>query len=157
MKRFNRPLEADETTLREVRAIYADLSRRPIDRNCVRMKTCCHFKLTGRIPFLTKGEAIVAARALRQTGRKRLPDAVGGSCPLLDQATGDCMIYESRPFGCRTHFCAAAGGPYARGEVIDLIRRLEELDARLNGDGPRRIEVAVSAALERRREPATPP
>jgi Fe-S-cluster containining protein len=99
----------------------------------------------------------VAAGALRQAGRERLPDAVGGGCPLLDQATGDCMIYESRPFGCRTHFCAAAGGPYARGEVIDLIRRLEELDARLNGDGPRRIEVAVSAALERRREPATPP
>jgi Fe-S-cluster containining protein len=157
MKEANRPLDADETTLKEVRAIYADLSQRPIDRNCVRMQTCCHFKLTGRTPFLTKGEAIVAARALRQAGRKRLPDAVGGGCPLLDQATGDCMIYESRPFGCRTHFCAAAGGPYARGEVIDLIRRLEELDARLNGDGPRRIEVAVSAALERRREPATPP
>jgi Fe-S-cluster containining protein len=149
MKKVNRPLDADETTLKEVRAIYAELSQRPIDRNCVRMKTCCHFKLTGRTPFLTKGEAIVAARALRQAGRKRLPAAVGGSCPLLDQATGDCMIYESRPFGCRTHFCAAAGGPYARGEVIDLIRRLEELDGRLKGDGPRRIEVAVSAALER--------
>jgi Fe-S-cluster containining protein len=157
MKKVSRPLDADETTLKEVRAIYAELSRRPIDRNCVRMKTCCHFKLTGRTPFLTKGEAIAAARALRQAGRKRLPDAVGGACPLLDQATGDCMIYESRPFGCRTHFCAAAGGPYARSEVIDLIRRLEELDARLNGEGPRRIEVAVSAALARRREPATPP
>jgi Fe-S-cluster containining protein len=157
MKKANHPLEADETTLKEVRAIYAELSQQQIDRNCVRMKTCCHFKLTGRTPFLTKGEAIVAARALRQTGRTRLPDAVGGSCPLLDQATGDCMIYESRPFGCRTHFCAAAGGPYARGEVIDLIRRLEELDARLKGDGPRRIEVALSAALSRRRESATPP
>ena len=157
MKKVNRPLDADETTLKEVRAIYAELSQRPIDRNCARMKTCCHFKLTGRTPFLTKGEAIVAARALRQAGRKRLPDAGGGSCPLLDQATGDCMIYGSRPFGCRTHFCAAAGGPYARGEVIDLIRRLEELDARLKGDGPRRIEVALSAALTRRREPATPP
>jgi uncharacterized protein len=157
MKKVSRLLDADETTLKEVRAIYAELSQRPIDRNCVRMKTCCHFKLTGRTPFLTKGEAIVAARALRQAGRKRLPNAVGGSCPLLDQATGDCMIYESRPFGCRTHFCAAAGGPYARDEVIDLIRRLEELDARLKGDGPRRIEVALSAALSRRRESATPP
>lgn len=157
MKKVIRPLDADETTLKEVRAIYAELSQRPIDRNCVRMKTCCRFKLTGRTPFLTKGEAIVAARALRKAGRNRLPNAVGGSCPLLDQATGDCMIYENRPFGCRTHFCAAAGGPYARGEVIDLIRRLEELDARLNGDGPRRIEVAVSVALEQRREPVTPP
>ena len=42
---------------------------------------------------------------------------------------GRCLIYAGRPFGCRTHFCAAAGGPYARREVIDLIHRLEDLDA----------------------------
>ena len=67
---------------------------------------------------------------------------------MLDTATGDCIIYESRPFGCRTHFCAAAGGPYARGEVIDLIRRLEDLDEKLAGDGPRKIEVAMQTALQ---------
>ncbi|MEY2548698.1 MAG: uncharacterized protein QOD64_1280, partial [Verrucomicrobiota bacterium] len=59
--------------LEEVRQVYADLAARPIERNCVRLKECCHFKLTGRTPYLTKGEALVAARALRTTGRTRLP------------------------------------------------------------------------------------
>jgi Fe-S-cluster containining protein len=136
------------TAADEVRAIYAELSQRPIDRNCVRAKNCCHFKLTGRTPFLTKGEAMVAAQALRRTGRTRLPGAPVGFCPLLDRSTGDCLIYESRPFGCRTHFCAAAGGPYARAEVIDLIRRLEELDEQLDGDGPHKLEEALRVALE---------
>ena len=131
----------------EVRAIYEELARRPIDRNCVRAKECCHFKLTGRTPFLTNGEAIVAAQGLRATGRTRLPAVNDGRCPMLEAATGDCLIYENRPFGCRTHFCAAAGGPYARREVIDLIRRLEALDAKLGGNGPRNIEEAVRTAL----------
>jgi uncharacterized protein len=147
MRRFNAKTTS-ATARDEVRAIYAELAQRPIDRNCVRAKNCCHFKLTGRTPFLTKGEGLVAAQALRATGRTRLPATTDGSCPMLDQSTGDCIVYESRPFGCRTHFCAAAGGPYARGEVIDLIRRLEEIDARLNGDGPRKIEGALRAALE---------
>ena len=119
-----------------------------MERNCVRLKECCHFKLTGRTPLLTKGEALVAARALRQTGRTRLPAARSGACPLLHPDTGDCIIYESRPFGCRTHFCAAAGGPYARSEVIDLIRRLEQVDAILGGDGVHKIEEAVRRALD---------
>jgi Fe-S-cluster containining protein len=67
---------------------------------------------------------------------------------MLDSATGNCIIYESRPFGCRTHFCAAAGGPYARREVIDLIRRLEAVDESLDGTGPRLLENAIADALE---------
>ena len=136
-----------ENALREVRQIYADLAARPIDRNCVRLKECCHFKLTGRTPYLTKGEALVAAQALRATGRRQLPTNPNGACPLLDGQTGDCLIYDSRPFGCRTHFCAAAGGPYARREVIDLIRRLEEIDHSLGGTGPRMLQNAVMDAL----------
>jgi Fe-S-cluster containining protein len=132
----------------EVRAVYEELARRPVDRNCVRLKECCHFKITGRTPLLTKGEAILAARALRQTGRKRLPPETNGACPMLQASTGNCLIYDNRPFGCRTHFCAAAGGPYQRSEVIDLIRRLEAIDARIGGDGPHKIEDAVSLALE---------
>jgi uncharacterized protein len=136
-----------DTALQEVRRIYADLAARPVDRNCVRLKECCHFKLTGRTPFLTKGEALVAAQALRASGRKVLPKNPAGACPLLDAATGDCLIYESRPFGCRTHFCAAAGGPYSRREVIDLIRRLEAVDESLGGTGPRILQNAVADAL----------
>ena len=139
--------ELERHALDEVRRVYADLAARPIDRNCVRIKECCHFKLTGRTPYLTKGEAVVAARALRATGRSQLPKNSSGACPLLEEATGNCLIYEARPFGCRTHFCAAAGGPYARREVIDLIRRLEAVDESLGGSGPRLLQSAMSDAL----------
>jgi hypothetical protein len=137
-----------QAALAEVREVYVDLAQRPIERNCTRLTECCHFKLTGRTPYLTKGEAIVAARALRATGRKSLPENADGSCPMLQQETGNCLIYEDRPFGCRTHFCAAAGGPIARRDVLDLIRRLEDVDLALNGNGPRPFQNAVADALE---------
>lgn len=130
-----------------MRQVYADLAARPVERNCTRLQECCHFKLTGRTPYLTRGEALVAARALRGSGRKQLPQSSDGICPMLDRTSGNCLIYHDRPFGCRTHFCAAAGGPYARREVLDLIRRLEAIDAQLGGDGPRTIEAAVCDAL----------
>lgn len=136
-----------DTAFQEVRNIYAELAARPIDRDCVRLKECCHFKLTGRTPYLTKGEALVAAKALRAAGRTALPINPNGACPLLDAQTGNCLIYDSRPFGCRTHFCAAAGGPYSRREVIDLIRRLEAIDESLGGDGARLLQNAIADAL----------
>jgi Fe-S-cluster containining protein len=134
--------------LEEVRNVYVDLAQRPIERNCTRQTECCHFKLTGRIPYLTKGEAFLAAKAFRATGRKSLPLNEDGACPMLERETGNCLIYGARPFGCRTHFCAAAGGPLARRDVIDLIRRLEDVDLSLNGNGPRILENAVAEALE---------
>jgi Fe-S-cluster containining protein len=140
-------LEIREEAGDEVRRIYAEVDARPVERQCTRLTECCHFKLTGLTPYLTKGEALVAARALRATGRKKLPNDADGTCPLLDRASGRCLIYADRPFGCRTHFCAAAGGPMARREVIDLIRRLETIDAELGGAGPRKLPAAVAAAL----------
>src|SRR2546421_12471631 len=136
-----------QAALREVRQIYADLAASPIHRNCVRFKECRHFNLPGRIPYLTKGEALLAAKALRPTGRRTLPVNPNGACPLLDSQSGDCLIYDSRPFGCRTHFCAAAGGPYSRREVVDLIRRLEAVDESLGGTGPRLLQNAMADAL----------
>jgi Fe-S-cluster containining protein len=133
--------------LAEVRAVYAELAKRPVERACVARTECCQFKLTGLTPQLTKGEALVAAKGFRATGRKELPESTDGACPLLKRETGKCMIYAERPFGCRTHFCAAAGGPYSRKEVIDLIRRLEDVDQKLGGDGPRKIQVAIADAL----------
>ena len=132
----------------EVRQIYADLTQRPIERNCTRQTECCHFKLTGRTPYLTKGEAIVAARAFRATGRKSLSENPNGACPMLHSVTGNCLIYNDRPFGCRTHFCATAGGVVSRHEVLDLIRRLEKIDSALGGTGPRLLQNAVADALE---------
>lgn len=138
---------ANSEALDEVRRVYADLAARPIERQCTRRQECCHFKLTGRTPYLTKGEALVAAKAWRATGRKHLPANEDGACPMLQETTGHCLIYASRPFGCRTHFCAAAGGPYARREVLDLIRRLETVDAQLGGNGPRLLTNALRDAL----------
>ena len=136
------------TALAEVRQVFVDLAQKPIQRNCLRKTECCHFKLTGRTPYLTKGEAVVAAKAFRATGRKTLPENADGSCPMLQPETGNCLIYDDRPFGCRTHFCAAAGGPIARREVLDLIRRLEDVDLALNGNGPRPLQNAVVDVLE---------
>jgi uncharacterized protein len=142
------PADEMQAALDEVRSVYVDLAQRPIERNCVRKTECCHFKLTGRTPYLTKGEALLAAKALRATGRRSLPQHPDGSCAMLHQETGNCLIYEARPFGCRTHFCAAAGGPFARNEVLDLIRRLEDVDLALNGNGARVLQNAVADALE---------
>ena len=140
-----------QRALAEVRQVYVDLAQKPIQRNCVRKTECCHFKLTGRTPYLTKGEAVVATKAFRATGRKSLPENADGACPMLQQETGNCLIYEDRPFGCRTHFCAAAGGPVERREVLDLIRRLEDVDLALNGNGPRPLQNAVADVLEEMR------
>lgn len=146
MRKKNQPPNPREA-IAAVREIYAELAQRPIERACTLRTECCHFKLTGRTPFLTKGEALTAAHALRATGRKGLPDRDDGACPLLHAGTGRCLIYAARPFGCRTHFCAAAGGPYARREVVDLIHRLEALDADLGGDGALPLPAAVERAL----------
>lgn len=148
MSSRNFPAQKLQSALAEVRQVYLDLAQRPIERNCARRTECCHFKLTGRNPYLTKGEALVAAKAFRATGRKSLPENADGSCPMLQPETGNCVIYENRPFGCRTHFCAAAGGPFARREVVDLIRRLEDVDLALNGNGPLPLQNAVAGALE---------
>jgi Fe-S-cluster containining protein len=133
-----------------VHQIYRELAARPIERQCIARTECCRFRLTGRTPFLTKGEALAAAKAWRATGRTKVPDTTGsddGACPLLDPGTGKCRIYEGRPFGCRTHFCAPAGGPYARREVVDLIHKLEDLDRQIGGDGAQPLPAAVANAL----------
>jgi Fe-S-cluster containining protein len=135
-------------TLAKVRQIYSELAMRPFERHCLRRTECCQFKLTGLTPYLTKGEALLAAQAWRATGRKKLPESVDGACPMLESHSGRCLVYADRPFGCRTHFCAAAGGPLARRDVLDLIRRLEAVDAQLGADGPRKLPGAVAAALQ---------
>ena len=135
--------------LDEVRAIYAELERRPLDRQCQISTRCCRFQLTGQIPVLTRGEALLAALGVRASGRKALKPSADGSCPLLGKE-GRCTIYLHRPFGCRTHFCPAAGGVYPRKHIADLIQRLEALDERLGGDGSRELEPAVADALAAR-------
>ena len=129
----------------EVRAVYEDLAARPAERDCQSRTECCRFRLTGRTPQLTRGEALVAAAGWRAAGRKGIPEdnASDGACPFLGK-NGRCGIYRDRPFGCRTHFCAAAGGMLERAAIIDLIRRLETVDEILGGDGPKPLLNAIS-------------
>ena len=149
MKRRRDNNDAEKPAIEEVRAVYRDLALRPVERNCTLRTECCQFKITGLVPYLTRGEALVVARGLRSTGRKTMPVRDDGACPMLDAKSGRCMIYEHRPFGCRTHFCRAAGGPMERKGVIDLIRRLEVVDAALGGDGSRPLPAAVAMELDR--------
>lgn len=137
----------EQEAVAAVADVYEALAQRPVERECVGRAECCHFKLTGLTPMLTRGEALFAAKALRASGRKKLPNRTDGACPLLDPSTSRCLIYSGRPFGCRTHFCRAAGGPYSRREVLDLIRRLEVIDSATGGDGPRALTSAISAVL----------
>lgn len=131
----------------ELRAIYTEIEQRPITRSCVLRTGCCHFRQTGRTPLVTLAEALYAAKGVRASGRTRLKPHPTGACPLLG-IDGRCTIYEHRPFGCRTHFCAEAGGPYPRKTVVDLIRRLEALDEQLgNTSDARPFEAALQDAL----------
>lgn len=131
----------------ELESIYASLTTLPVVRSCTNRTTCCRFQLTGETPQLTLPEALYAAKAVRRNGRTRLPDTQDGSCPLLGQG-GRCTIYDHRPFGCRTHFCTAAGGQIPRKQVAHLIQKLDALDERLGGDGSRPIQSAVADALK---------
>jgi Fe-S-cluster containining protein len=130
----------------EIQAIYAEIERRPLPRDCQLRTGCCHFRQTGKTPLLTRGEALYLAVGVRASGRKTLKPHPDGACPLLGR-DGKCTVYAHRPFGCRTHFCEAAGGMYPRKHVADLIQRLEALDEKLGGDGSRPLEGAVSAVL----------
>jgi Fe-S-cluster containining protein len=142
-------INADQKlAIADVREIYAELATRPITRQCTLRTECCQFLLTGKTPYLTKGEALVAARALKATGRRSLPKRDDGACPLLDPTSARCLIYDSRPFGCRTHFCAAAGGPFPRKDVADLIHRLEAIGLQLGDSEARPLAPAVEQALE---------
>lgn len=135
--------EQTRSVIAETQAIYAELERRPAERSCTGIAQCCQFRLTGKTPHLTRGEAVTAWAAVRASGRKTLPESIDGACPLLNPKTLRCLIYAGRPFGCRTHFCQAAGGPQTRNEVLDLIRRLETIDAKTGGDGSKPLESAL--------------
>ena len=132
----------------EVRKVYAELASRPASRHCTLLAECCQFQITGKTPYLTKGEALVAAQALKATGRRSLPVREDGACPLLDSGTAKCLIYDSRPFGCRTHFCPAAGGPFPRRDVAGFIHTLEETARCLGGPDARPITLAIQEFLE---------
>ena len=141
-------MSTDSTdAITRVRAVYAAWERRLPPRNCTGRADCCRFKLSGHIPYLTAGEALVAAQAWRTAGRKDLPIPADGTCPFLHPNAGICRIYDGRPFGCRTHFCQPAGGPASRNEVRELIQQLEDIDHSLGGSGSTNLIAAMKSAM----------
>src|SRR5260370_6284418 len=107
---------------------------------------CCDFGVIGREPYPTAVELeevrhAVLAGGLRARGRRRLPLAGNSPCPLLSDA-GRCLIYASRPFGCRTFFCLEAHGPCGsrprvpRAAINALGRRIADLSAPLAPNDP---------------------
>jgi hypothetical protein len=92
---FGVDADAREAAAAEVRAIYREWEARPLERNCTGRGDCCRFRMTGRTPFLTKGEALVAALAWRAAGRTSVPETADGACPFLKGVR--CQIYEGRP------------------------------------------------------------
>ena len=47
--------DTQRAAMAEVRAVYADLDRQPIERTCSRLTECCQFKRTGLMPSVTQG------------------------------------------------------------------------------------------------------
>lgn len=131
-----------------VRNVYANYEATPPpERSCIGRADCCHFQRTGRTPYLTLGEALVAVKAWRATGRGEVPPlGEDGACPFL--AAGRCRIHAERPFGCRTHFCAAAGGPVSRELARPWIQQLETIDQMLAGKGGVNLPVALARAAD---------
>lgn len=123
--------------LAAVRRLLEEGARRVsrAQRFCMGTADCCRFRLTGETPHVTLGEAWLAWKAWRASGRTRVELPDDGSCPFLS-GEGRCMIYEGRPLACRTHFCVSAGGALPRRDVIDLIHGLEDMDAALASTAP---------------------
>lgn len=138
----------------ELRAIYAEVDALTVGYACDASTECCRFSVTGREPYPTAVERAELERAVRALGgsrkRRSLPLASERRCPLLADE-GRCVVYEARPFGCRTFFCDRARGPAGesvrslpRSEILRLGRAVADLSARFSpaDPGPRPLSRA---------------
>jgi Fe-S-cluster containining protein len=144
--------EASSTALRlELRALYAEADAALEGWACEcsgggrGAPRCCRFATTGREPYPTVIELLevqhaISAAGLARRSRRTLP-LVDGACPLLSES-GRCLIYASRPFGCRTFFCTSAEGPQGprsklpRDTIHWIARRIADLSARFDPRDP---------------------
>jgi hypothetical protein len=116
-----------------IEALYAKTDELLDGWTCDQSADCCHFERTGREPYLWPAEwaALEKAIARRGTRRGSLPVLDERRCPLLGR-DGRCTVYEARPFGCRTFFCARGVGPTRRrprDELARIGREIASLDA----------------------------
>jgi Fe-S-cluster containining protein len=124
----------------ELREIYTTVDAAFADWTCESSTDCCRFGVTGREPYPTAVELEELERAVRARGgvpkQRSLPVAGERRCPLLSDE-GKCIVYASRPFGCRTFFCERAqGSPVAKRDVSELARRIATLSERFRPEDP---------------------
>lgn len=158
-----------EESLAGLRALYADVDRLLAGWTCEASTDCCRFGVTGREPYPTAVELAELERAVRARGglpKRRALAVVDGRgererrCALLSDA-GRCLVYASRPFGCRTFFCERGAGPAGepsraapRADIARLAREVADLSARFDpvDPGPRPLS-KVTASWGERGEP----
>lgn len=135
--------------LAELRAIYERVDAAVGGWTCAVSTDCCRFGVTGREPYPTAVEVAELERAVRARGgipkRRSLPLADAAKerrCRLLSDE-GRCLVYASRPLGCRTFFCASATGPAGEGlralpkrEIAEAVRAIADLSARFSPADP---------------------
>lgn len=163
------PAEAKKTSaLENLRGVYVEVDRLLEGWTCDSSTDCCRFGVTGREPYPTSVEIAELERAVRARGglpkRRSLPVIRVGTrgederrCTLLSDE-GKCLVYASRPFGCRTFFCERASGPAGeparsgpKSEIARLGRAVADLAALFDpaDPGPRPLSKVTAGWGER--------
>ena len=151
-----------QSSIDGLRAVYAEVDGLLAGWTCDSSTDCCRFGVTGREPYPTAVERAELERAVRARGglpkRRTLP-TVGPRgederrCALLSDE-GKCLVYASRPFGCRTFFCERASGPAGepsravpKAEIARLGRAVADLSSRFDrvDPGPRPLSNVTAA------------
>lgn len=153
---------ADGAALEKLRALYAEVDALLAGWSCASSTDCCRFGVTGREPYPTSVEIAELERAVRARGglpkRRALPVADERRCTLLSDE-GRCLVYASRPFGCRTFFCERGSGPAGepprsgpKTEIARLGRAVADLAAQFDpaDQGPRPLSKVTAGWTGRR-------
>jgi Fe-S-cluster containining protein len=129
----------------ELLAIYDKVDALVADISCDVSTECCQFGITGREPYPTAIERAELRLALADRGGRVPGVGADRRCPLLT-ADGKCSVYASRPFGCRTFFCARASAKPPRAELQALARDVLALSEKFEprDPGPRPLTKELS-------------
>ena len=108
------PSDERKRSLHELRTLYARIDAALDGWACDASTDCCRFGVTGREPYPTAVELAELERAVKARGG--LPKRAKHLLPLAREERrcallgddGRCLVYASRPFGCRTFFCERA-------------------------------------------------
>lgn len=122
--------------LSETRAVLVKASAAWAPFGCAASGGCCQLSVTRRPPWLWPSEWWLLLEALALAGRRLPPERPDGGCPFLDASGVRCSVYEARPAGCRTFFCARVTGPsrLPATQTNALLERLGALNLRVTAD-----------------------